>query len=263
MLNYFSEISPMMGALYASFFTWIATALGSSLVLFLKKINKNILDAMLGFAGGIMISSSFFSLLIPAITIAENLKLNVLIIIVTGFLTGCLFLFIFDTIINIKIKHKKNKNIKRCILLIISITIHNILEGIIIGVAFGSTINNTQGITIISAIIISFGISIQNFTEGSAVSIQLRKEGYSKFKSFFIGQISGIAEPISAVFGIILVMKINKLLPFLLSFAAGAIIFVVIIELIPESQKNKYKGLITITTILGFIVMMSLDIWLN
>lgn len=263
MLNYLKETSPILCALYASLFTWGVTALGAAVVFFFKNISKNILDSMLGFAGGIMIAASFFSLLMPAITMAEILNFNVSLVVSLGFFTGAILLFITDNIINLKIKHEKNHVVKRSLLLILSITMHNIPEGMIIGVAFGSIANNIEGVSLISAVILAIGIGIQNFPEGCAVSVPLRREGYSRLKAFFIGQLSGIVEPISAVLGVLLVMKIRYLLPFFLSFAAGAMIFVVIIDLIPESQKNKLKGLVTISTMLGFIIMMVLDISLG
>ena len=222
------------------------------------KLNKNFLDAMLGFAAGIMIAASFFSLILPAIDMSNNLKLIPWLVISIGFLGGGLLLFIGD-----KLFDKFSSTNKRTIMLMFSITLHNIPEGMAIGVAFGSLFYGLDGATIASAWMLALGIGIQNFPEGSAISIPLRRDGYSRKKSFFLGQISGIVEPISGVIGALLVLKMRYILPYLLSFAAGAMIYVVVEELIPESQTNKKKEIMALFTLIGFTIMMILDLALS
>lgn len=265
MISWFSNISVIYQALLASLFTWGVTILGASIVFFFKEIRKGIMDALLGFSAGVMIAASFWSLLSPAISMAENLKMNVCLTVFIGFFSGGLLLFIGDKIYSVFSKKKSisNNKIKRSIMLIFSITLHNIPEGMVVGVAFGSLVYGINGATLASAITLAIGIGLQNFPEGSAVSLPLRREGFSRGKSFFYGQLSGIVEPISAVLGAILVLKIQTLLPFLLSFAAGAMIYVVVEELIPESQTNKRKDLMALFTLIGFSVMMILDVALG
>ena len=265
MVNYFFNLSPVLQALIATIFTWLVTLLGAALVFLFKNVNKNIMDGMLGFAAGIMISASFFSLISPAIEMAKNLNMIVWLIVSIGFFLGGLLLFIGDKIFErfIKDKNYKIENKKRIIMLILSITLHNIPEGLAVGVAFGSIAYGLDGATIGSACILALGIGIQNFPEGTAVSVPLRREGMSRKSAFFWGQLSGIVEPISGVLGAILVMKVRLILPFLLSFAAGAMIYVVIQELIPASQTNEKKDLMALFSLLGFIVMMILDVSLS
>lgn len=269
MIDYLKELNPVLLAFLATMFTYGVTILGAALVFFFKKINKNVMDAMLGFAAGVMISASYFSLLSPARDMAENLKINITLILSIGFISGGLLLFIGDKIFNgidkklSKEKNDKNNSFKRCLMLIISITLHNIPEGLAVGVAFGSVVYGLDGATITSALLLALGIGLQNFPEGTAVSVPLRREGLSRKKAFFYGQLSGIVEPISGIIGALLVLKIRLLLPFLLSFAAGAMIYVVIEELVPESQSNKRKDLMALFTLIGFSVMMILDISLS
>lgn len=263
-MNWFININPVLQALLATLFTFSITLLGASVVFFFKKINKTLLDAMLGFAAGVMIAASFFSLLDPAMIMAESLNLNVWLTCSIGFILGGLLLFcndkLFDKLLN---KRNNNNSIKRSLMLIISITIHNIPEGLAVGVAFGSAAYKIDGATVLAASILALGIGLQNFPEGSAVSLPLRREGLSRSASFFWGQLSGFVEPIAGVLGAFLVLKIRFLLPYLLAFAAGAMIYVVIEELIPESQTNKKKDLMAISSLLGFTLMMILDIALG
>lgn len=259
MFNWFINLNYVYQALIATIFTYLITALGAAIVFFFKKINKNIMDAMLGFAAGVMTSASYFSLLAPAIDTSSDLNLNPWLTTTIGFLAGGLLLFIADKLFN-RIFTKKNK---RILMLISSITIHNIPEGMAVGIAFGSIFYGINGVTTLSAIMLAIGIGLQNFPEGSAVSIPLLREGMSKKKAFFYGQLSAIVEPIFGVIGAILVLKIQILLPFFLSFAAGAMIYVVVSELIPESQTNENKDLMAIFTIIGFAVMMILDVALG
>lgn len=259
MINWFINLNYVYQALLATLFTYFLTALGASLVFFFKNISKNIMDAMLGFAAGVMISASFFSLLSPAIEHAKSLNMTPWIIISLGFISGGFLLFISDKVFN-KLLSKKNK---RILMLVSSITIHNIPEGLAVGIAFGSVYYGLTGATTLSAIMLALGIGLQNFPEGSAVSIPLRRDGISRTKSFFYGQLSAIVEPIFGVLGAVLVLKARILLPFFLSFAAGAMIYVVISELIPESQSNSKKEVMAIFTIIGFTIMMILDVALG
>lgn len=264
MIDFFNNLNPIIAALIATLFTWFVTLLGASLVYFFKSVNKNIMDGMLGFAAGIMIAASFFSLLKPAQEMSLKLNMPSWLILVSGFLCGGILLFIGDkTFENFYEKKENSSSKKRIMMLILSITLHNIPEGLAVGVAFGSIAYGLDGASMGSALVLALGIGIQNFPEGTAVSVPLRREGLSRFKSFFYGQLSGIVEPISGVIGALLVMKIRLILPFLLSFAAGAMIYVVIQELIPASQSNEKKDLMAIFSLLGFAVMMILDIALS
>lgn len=264
MINFFVELNPVIQALLATIFTWLVTLLGAALVFFFKTVNKNLMDGMLGFAAGIMIAASFFSLLSPAIDMAENLKMTVWLVTTVGFFFGGLFLFIGDKIFERTFeKNSNSSSIKRVIMLILSITLHNIPEGLAVGVAFGSIYYGLDGATLGSACVLALGIGLQNFPEGTAVSVPLRREGLSRSKSFFWGQLSGFVEPIAGVIGALLVLKVRLILPFLLSFASGAMIYVVIQELIPASQSNEKKDLMALFSLFGFVIMMVLDIALG
>lgn len=271
MIDSLEGISPVLLAFLATLFTYSITALGASLVFFFKNVKKNVMDAMLGFAAGVMISASFFSLLAPSLEMANNLGMKAWFVTFCGFFSGGLLLFIGDKLFNHfdkkivrnKKEDKDRKSFKRCLMLIFSITLHNIPEGLAVGVAFGSTAYGLEGATVMAAIVIAIGIGLQNFPEGTAVSVPLRREGMSRKKAFFFGQLSAIVEPISGVIGALLVLKIRCLLPFLLAFAAGAMIYVVIEELIPESQTNKKKDLMALFSIIGFSIMMVLDVSLG
>ena len=265
MIEWFSNLYYPVQALIASLFTWGITALGAAVVFFCKKINKNFMDGSLGLAAGVMLAATFWSLLSPAIDMATELKLIPWLVVAIGIILGGALLYLGDKIFDYfsKKKNSDNSKAKRCTMLIRSITLHNIPEGMAIGVAFGSIAYNISGANLASAVMLAIGIGLQNFPEGSAVSLPLRREGMSRSKAFLIGNLSGIVEPISAVIGAILVMKIRILLPILLAFAGGAMIYVVTQELIPESQQNKNKNLMTIFTMLGFIIMMILDVALG
>lgn len=272
MMEFLSNLSPIVQALIATLFTWGVTAMGAALVFLFKKVNKTVMDAMLGFAAGVMIAASFWSLLSPGIEMAESLNMIPWLITFIGFFSGGLLLYTGDKVFNHfdkKLSRKKNKDnsksnsFKRCLMLIFSITMHNIPEGLAVGVAFGSAIYGLDGATLSSACLLALGIGLQNFPEGTAVSVPLRREGMNRKKAFFYGQLSGIVEPLSGVLGALLVLKVRYLLPFLLSFAAGAMIYVVVQELIPESQSNKKKDLMALFTLIGFSVMMILDVALG
>lgn len=262
MVNIFIHLSPVIQALIATIVTYLFTVLGSALVFPFKNVNRSIMDGMLGIASGVMIAASFFSLLSPAIESANNLGLTPWIIVSIGFTCGGILLFLTDKISsNFLDKYPDASKKKRTFMLMFSITIHNIPEGLVVGLAFGSIpYNNT---TLVSACLLALGIGIQNFPEGSALSLPFRRDGMRPFKAFFLGQISGIVEPIAGVLGALLVLKVQSILPFMLSFAAGAMIYVVVEELIPESQANKRKDLMALFTILGFIIMMILDVALS
>lgn len=264
MINWYMNLNYPIQALIASLFTWGITSLGAAVVFLFKKVNKNTMDAMLGLSAGVMLAATFWSLLSPALEMAENLKLISWLIVSLGVLSGGLLLFIGDKIFDRITKKKTNSHsIKRSLMLIFSITLHNIPEGMAIGVAFGSVFYNLEGATLAAAVMLAIGIGIQNFPEGSAVSLPLRREGMSPQKAFFFGMLSGIVEPISAVVGAVLVIKVQVLLPILLSFAGGAMIYVVVQELIPESQTNMKKDLMALFTIFGFLLMMIFDVSLG
>jgi ZIP family zinc transporter len=261
---------PVLLALMATLFTWFVTALGSSMVFFFRTINKKILNSMLGFAAGVMIAASFWSLLKPAIEMAEAEGTLPWVPALIGFISGGAFLLLVDKLLphlHIGLSIDKAEGIKtswqRSILLVLAITLHNIPEGLAVGVAFGALANNPDAGLLAGAIALAIGIGLQNFPEGAAVSIPLRREGLSRWKAFNYGQLSGIVEPIAGVFGAYMVLTIEPLLPYALSFAAGAMIFVVVEELIPESQSGAETDLSTIGAMVGFSIMMLLDVALG
>ena len=267
MFSFFLDLSPVIQALIATVFTWAVTMLGASIVFFFREVKKSIMDALLGFSAGVMIAASFWSLLSPAIELADSMNMISWLVVFLGFFSGGLLLFLgdklYDFIQRKNDKIKISEKVKRSFMLVFSITLHNFPEGLVIGVAFGSLAYSIEGSTLASALTLALGIGLQNFPEGSAVSLPLRRDGFSRKKAFFFGQISGVVEPIAAVIGAILVLKIQSLLPFLLSFAAGAMIYVVVEELIPESQSNKKKNLMALFTLIGFSIMMILDVGLG
>lgn len=259
MINFFYELNPILQSLVASLITFSLTTIGASFVLLFKKINKNVMDGLLGISSGIMFAAAIFSLLIPAIEQSNNLNLNTIIIIPASILIGTLLLIFANKIIEKKLA-LNNSNSKNIFLLIISIILHNIPEGLAIGVAFASA-KILPTVSIASAISLTIGIAIQNLPEGAAISLPLRRAGYSRSFSFIIGSLSGVFEILAAIIGSILVLKVNLILPYFLAFAAGAMLFVVIEELIPESQENtKYKTLIAYLTLVGFVLMMLLEL---
>lgn len=258
----FASLNPVIQALIATLFTYSFTVLGSALVFPFKNVKRGIMDAMLGMAAGLMIAASFFSLLAPAIDTANDLGQISWLIVSIGFMLGGILLYITDKISSkILDKHPDASSKKRTFMLLFSITIHNIPEGMVVGLAFGSLAISNMSLT--SACMLAIGIAIQNFPEGSALSLPMRRDGMSTKKAFFLGQISGIVEPIAGVIGALLVLKVQTIMPIMLSFAAGAMIYVVVEELIPESQTNKRKDLMALFTIIGFIIMMMLDVGLG
>ncbi|PKP52791.1 MAG: ZIP family metal transporter [Bacteroidetes bacterium HGW-Bacteroidetes-1] len=269
-LDFLLEYNPVLLALIATLFTWGVTALGSSMVFFFKSINRNVLNAMLGFAAGVMIAASFWSLLKPAIEMAEENGSTPWVPAVVGFLSGGAFLLLIDKLLphlHLGLSTDKAEGIKtswqRSVLLVLAITLHNIPEGLAVGVAFGALAISPDIGILTGAIVLAIGIGLQNFPEGAAVSIPLRREGFSRLKAFNYGQLSGIVEPIAGVLGAFLVLSVTPLLPYALSFAAGAMIFVVVEELIPESQTGNETDFSTIGAMLGFATMMLLDVALS
>lgn len=269
-MEWFYTLGPVTQALLATLFTWGVTALGAAMVFLVKGVNKNMFDGMLGFASGIMIAASFWSLLKPAIEMSENMGMIPWLPAVAGFIGGALFLYLIDKTLphihSLGLKQEP-EGIKtgwqRSVLLVLAITLHNIPEGLAVGVAFGAAAAGLPSATIAGAIALAIGIGLQNFPEGAAVSMPLRREGFSKTKAFMYGQFSGIVEPIAGVIGAAIVLVAMPILPYALSFAAGAMIYVVVEELIPESQSGKHNDLATMGAILGFALMMAMDVWLG
>lgn len=265
-MNWFENLNPVIQAMIATTFTWGVTALGALIVCFFKNLNKKVLSTILGFSAGVMIAASFWSLLAPAIDLSFELGYIAWILPAMGFIVGGLFVLLSDKFLDKVLKNKKSlkdsDSLKRSILLVSAITIHNIPEGMSVGVAFGGIASGVPGMTLIGAIMLALGIGIQNFPEGAAVSLPLRNEGYSRMKSFMLGQASALVEPISAIIGVVLVLTIRSILPFLLAFAAGAMIAVSARELLPESI-NENKNLATLGLICGFAIMMILDVALG
>lgn len=273
MTEWLSQFNPMMQALIATLFTWSVTALGAAMVFFFKTINKSILNGMLGFAAGVMIAASFWSLLSPAISMAEDLKQIPWLTAAAGFLAGGLFLYGIDKImphLHLGLEMSSAEGIKtgwqRSILLVLAITLHNIPEGLAVGVAFGAVAYHIPSASLAGAVALAIGIGLQNFPEGAAVSIPLRREGLSRKKSFFYGQLSGLVEPVAGVIGAATVILIQPVLPYAMAFAAGAMIYVVVEELIPEAQSNDAPNRFDIASLgamTGFAVMMILDVALG
>ncbi len=269
-MDWLSNFNPVVQALFATLFTWFVTALGAATVFIFKTINKKVLNGMLGFAAGVMIAASFWSLLSPAISMAEEAGMIAWVPAVVGFLAGGAFLWLVDVIMpHLHIGPDQEPegvrtSLKRSVLLVLAITLHNIPEGLAVGVAFGAIAADSSLATLSGAVALALGIGLQNFPEGAAVSIPLRREGLTRFKSFVYGQASGIVEPIAAVLGAYAVIAMKPILPYALSFAAGAMIYVVVEELIPEAQQEKvHSNIGTIGAMVGFAVMMLLDVALG
>ena len=267
---HFLDSTPVIQALYATTFTWLLTAAGASFVFFFKTMKRQLLDMMLGFTGGVMLAASYWSLLAPAIEMSENSGNSAWFAPATGFLIGALFLFGMDKLIphlhlNAKLSQKEgiNTDWNRTILMVLAITIHNIPEGLAVGVAFGAIASGLPGADLGGAIALAIGIGIQNFPEGIAVAMPLRRQGVSRLKSFWWGQLSAIVEPFAGVIGALAVIYATPILPYALGFATGAMIYVVIEEVVPETQQDKYADYATLGLIGGFIVMMILDVALG
>jgi ZIP family zinc transporter len=267
-VEYLENINPILAALYATTFTWILTALGASLVFFFKKMNRAVFDGMLGFTGGVMVAASFWSLLNPAIEMSSGEGFVKVMPAAFGFFLGALFLFGLDKVLpHIHINFKEAEGVKtpwhKTTLLVLAITLHNIPEGLAVGVLFGGVAAGFDGATIGGAVALAIGIGLQNFPEGLAVSMPMRRQGMSRFKSFWYGQLSAVVEPIAGVLGAWAVLTFKPILPYALAFAAGAMIFVVVEEVIPETQQDKYTDVATMGFIIGFIVMMTMDVGLS
>ncbi len=267
MFDVLKNENPVLLAFFATLFTWAVTALGAALVFFFKSINQKLLNSMLGFASGVMIAASFWSLLNPAIEMASSMGKNPIIPAVVGFISGGILLFVIDRLLphlHIGLETDQAEGIKtswqRSVLLVLAITLHNIPEGMAVGVAFGALGLVDNPATFGGAVALALGIGIQNFPEGAAVSIPLRREGMSRIRSFVYGQASGLVEPIAAILGALLVLSIQPLLPYALSFAAGAMIYVVVEELIPEAQQHGSSDYSTTGAMIGFATMMFLDV---
>jgi len=271
MIHILQEYSPITQALMATIFTWGVTAAGAALVFFVKAPKPKLMDSMLGFAAGVMIAASFWSLLAPGIEMARQMGHIPWLTAAIGFLGGGLFMRLTDLLLphlHLGLPLEESEGMKtswqRSTLMVLAITLHNIPEGLAVGVAFGAVAANLSSATLGGAIALAVGIGLQNFPEGAAVSLPLRREGMGRTKSFMMGQASGMVEPIAGVFGAAFVLYMRNILPYALCFAAGAMIFVVVEELIPESQRNeKNIDTVTMATMAGFGVMMILDVALG
>jgi ZIP family zinc transporter len=271
MPDWFLELGPIHQALLATLFTWFVTALGASLVFFFRSIDPRLLDGMLGFAAGVMLAASFWSLLAPAIDIAAQLgRTPPWIPAVVGFLLGGAFIRGIDLILphlHIGFPTEEAEGLptpwRRSILLVLAITLHNFPEGLAVGVAFGAAAAGYPAATVAGAVTLAIGIGLQNFPEGTSVAVPLRREGVSRLKSFWYGQLSAVIEPIAGVLGAGLVLVMLPILPYALAFAAGAMVFVVAEELIPESHMGKHADIATSGLMLGFALMMLLDVALG
>ena len=271
-ITFFKGIDPVLGALLATLFTWGLTALGASMVFFVKTLNRQLLDGMLGFTGGVMIAASYWSLLAPAIEMTPDVTPNLPVWFpaAVGFLIGAFFLYGLDKFmphLHINLDRSEAEGVKtdwqRTTLLVLAITLHNIPEGLAVGVLFGAVAHGMPGADIAGAVVLAMGIGLQNFPEGIAVSMPLRRQGVSRFRSFWFGQLSAVVEPFAAVIGAVMVIYALPILPYALAFAAGAMIYVVIEEVVPETQQDQYTDTSTIGFILGFVVMMVLDVALG
>jgi ZIP family zinc transporter len=269
--QFLTEIGPIYAALIATTFTWLVTAAGASLVFFFKTMSRSVLDPMLGFTGGVMVAASFWSLLNPAIEMSERMYPGFSWMpAAVGFLAGAMFLYFLDKItphLHINFGPEETEGTKtqwhRTTLLVLAITLHNIPEGLAVGVLFGAAAEGMPEASIAGAIALAIGIGLQNFPEGIAVAMPLRRHGISRFKSFWYGQLSAIVEPVAGVVGAAAVIYMQPILPFALSFAAGAMIYVVVEEVIPETQRDKYTDKSVLGFIGGFLIMMILDVALG
>lgn len=266
-MNWFVQLSPVLQALLATLITWGATIVGSAIVFFLKTIHKNVITTMIGFAAGVMIAASFWSLLFPAIQMSEQLTVNSWLPPAIGFFLGGTFLYVIDKLIsNLReqqVGENGEINRKKSMLLLLAVTLHNAPEGLAIGIAFGALATGLPYASLAAAVSLTVGVAIQNLPEGAAVSIPFRKEGYSRYKAFLLGQSSALVEPFAGIIGALLVMKIQSILPYALAFAAGAMMYVVIEELIPDAKEERHTHYGTIGAMVGLLIMMVLDIILG
>jgi len=270
LVSFFEEIDPVLGALIATTFTWVVTALGASLVFLFKTMSRKTLDGMLGFTGGVMVAASFWSLLSPAIAMSPGAGFVKALPAAVGFAAGAGFLFLLDKWLphlHINFPEEKKEGVpsrlNKTLLLVLAITLHNIPEGLAVGVLFGGVAAGIPEASIGGALALAIGIGLQNFPEGVAVAFPLRRLGLSRRKSFWYGQLSAIVEPIAGVIGALAVIQIQPMLPYALAFAAGAMIYVVVEEVIPTTQQDKYTDIATLGFIGGFLIMMLLDVGLT
>lgn len=268
MLDYLSGMSPVLQALLATLFTWGMTAIGAAFVFLGRELDRKFLDGMLGFAAGVMIAASYWSLLAPAIEMSGEMGVPEWLPAVVGFLLGGAFLRLVDMALphlhpGSAMAEGPKSGMRRTTLLVLAITLHNFPEGLAVGVAFGAAASGFPSASLAAAIALAIGIGIQNLPEGTAVSLPLRREGLSRKKSFMLGQLSGMVEPVAGVLGAMFVVVAKPLLPYALAFAAGAMIFVVVEEVIPESQSRGNNDIATMGAMLGFAVMMFLDVALG
>ena len=262
-MEWFAQLHPIYQGLLATLFTYVLTAAGASLVFFFKTVNKKFLDLMMGFAAGVMIAASFWSLLSPAIELSAKMGENAWVTAAVGFIIGGMFIIFANHILSrAEFIQCKGGRFKKSVLLVTAITLHNIPEGLAVGIAFGCVALNVDGTSLLSAVMLAVGVGIQNFPEGVCVSMPLRCNGTSRVKSFLIGQASGIVEPIAGVIGVAAALAVRSILPFALTFSAGAMIAVVCSELIPESFRDN-KSVATYGVLLGFVIMMVLDVALG
>lgn len=267
-IDWLESINPVWAALIATLFTWAMTAIGASTVFFFRTMKRSILDGMLGFTGGVMVAASFWSLLAPAIEMSPGTGFVKVFPSALGFLLGAMFIFMLDKLlphlhINFQETEGRKSPWQRTTLLVLAITLHNIPEGLAVGVLFGGVAAGVPEASVSAAVILAIGIGIQNLPEGIAVSMPLKRMGMSRWKSFLYGQSSALVEPVAGVIGALAVNVFSPLLPYALAFAAGAMIFVVVEEVIPETQQDKHTDIATMGFIGGFIVMMTLDVALG
>ncbi len=270
LISFFSGINPVLAGFLATVFTWLVTMAGASLVFFFKTMNRAVLDTMLGFTGGVMVAASFWSLLAPAIEMSEGEGFAKVMPSALGFLLGAVFLFALDKYLphlhlNFDLEEKEGvkTELHKTTLLVLAITLHNIPEGLAVGVLFGAAAMGMPDATVAGALVLAIGIGLQNFPEGFAVAMPLRRLGVSRLKSFWYGQLSAIVEPVAGAFGAFAVLFFTPILPYALAFAAGAMIYVVVEEVIPATQRDKHTDIATLGFMAGFVVMMALDVGLG
>lgn len=267
MSQWFLSLHPVVQALLAGLFTWSVTAIGAACVFLTREVNRKLLDSMLGFSGGVMLAASFWSLLAPAIEISKHGRIPAWFPPALGFVLGGVVLWALDkSLPHLHLGFPRDEsegpktNWRRAVLLVTAITMHNIPEGLAVGVAFGGVIAGLPSTNVSAALVLALGIGLQNFPEGIAVAMPLRSEGVSRLKSFWYGQLSATVEPVAAVVGATTVVLVAPILPYALSFAAGAMVYVVVEELIPESHREGNVDLATVSLLVGFVVMMVLDV---
>lgn len=262
MIDWFNDIGPVWQALMATLFTWGMTALGAAPALAFRRIDRRVLGGMLGFAGGVMLAAACWSLLIPALERAGEMGMPVVPVAAGGFLCGGILMILGDRALDVR--KRCGEGMDKCSrILMVSITLHNIPEGLCVGVAFGAAAAGTGGATLSGAWLLALGIGLQNFPEGAAVSLPMLRGGMSRRRAFFMGQLSGAVEPISGMLGAALVIYMRWLLPFLLAFAAGAMLYAVAGEILPQSRDDDNSGSAAMWAVAGFALMMALDVALG